>query len=143
MAISEAAVVKAVRYPRAGLQPQADGQVGLAHARGAEEEDVLRVGDEAPGRQLPNRLGVQRGLLLEVEVGHRGPHRGVTLLLGRRLPAQELLEEVAVAQLLLAGLLKKLRQLEEGLHQPQLLEKLLDPLELGRPAHPTTSARAS
>src|SRR6266581_1404196 len=43
------------------LEPDADGEVGLADARGTEEQDVVGVGDEPAGGQVLDHLGVDEG----------------------------------------------------------------------------------
>jgi hypothetical protein len=78
-----------------GLDPEGDGQVRLAHAGRAEQDDVLAVRDEPAGGQVLDPLAVDRGLEGEVEVldrlderelGHRGAHGDVLLLLGGDFP---------------------------------------------------------
>jgi hypothetical protein len=54
-----------------GGASQGDGQVRLADARRAEEEDVLGAGDEPTGGELADQLGVDRGLELEVKLVER------------------------------------------------------------------------
>ena len=51
-----------------GLDAEGDGEVGLADAGGAEEDDVLRPLHEAEARQLAEHLPVDRGLEVEVEL---------------------------------------------------------------------------
>ena len=49
--------------------PERDGEMGLADAGRAEQQQRLAVGDEPAGRQVADLLGVERGLGLEVEAG--------------------------------------------------------------------------
>jgi hypothetical protein len=125
--------------------------VGLAHPGRPEEQHVLPIGDEAAARQLLDHLGIDRGLklpvealqrLLEGEARHADPHRQVLLVLRAQLEPQDLVEEVAVAQVLLGGLFQQRREL--GLHpvQPEPLAVLAEPVELGggHGAPPSTSA---
>jgi hypothetical protein len=51
-----------------GLDPEGDGQVGLAHAGRAEQDDVLGPLHEAQARQLSDDLAVDRRLEVEVEL---------------------------------------------------------------------------
>ena len=50
-----------------GLEPEADRQVGLAHAGRAEHDDVVAVLDEVTARQRLDLLLVERRLIAEVE----------------------------------------------------------------------------
>ena len=51
-----------------GRHAQSDGQMGLAHARRAQEEDVLAIGHEAHGGQLSHLALVDGRLKGEVEL---------------------------------------------------------------------------
>jgi hypothetical protein len=91
-----------------GGPAERDGEVGLADAGRAEDEDVLRLGDVAAHRELPDELLVHRGLKLEVEVlehlhgrevGDLDAHGDPLALLGPDLLAQDDVEEVHVGRL--------------------------------------------
>jgi hypothetical protein len=51
-----------------GFDPEGDGQIGLAHAGRAEEDDILGTLDEAEAGELADLLAVDRGLKIEVEL---------------------------------------------------------------------------
>jgi len=51
-----------------GLDAEGDGEVGLADAGRAEQDDVLGALDEAQAGELPDLLAVDRGLEVEVEL---------------------------------------------------------------------------
>ncbi len=51
-----------------GLDPEGDGEVGLAHAGRPEEDDVLGALDEAQAGELAHLFAVDRGLKVEVEL---------------------------------------------------------------------------
>jgi hypothetical protein len=59
------------RHPVAGLagaDAQADGQVGLAGAGGAEEDHVVAGGDEVQGAQVRDRVAFEAAGVVEVEL---------------------------------------------------------------------------
>src|SRR5437867_8830679 len=122
------------------LQPQSHRQVGLADTRRTQEQDIVAVGDEPAGGQLLDHLGVNRGLELEVEAverflereaSHGGLHGRVPFVLGGDLAAEEILQEVAVREVLLARLLQEGGQFLGEPGEAQALELVLDPPELG------------
>lgn len=51
-----------------GLISQRLSQMGLAHSRGAQEQDVLALAEVAPGGQLIDLLAADRGVELPIEV---------------------------------------------------------------------------
>jgi len=114
--------------------------VGLADPGRAQEQDVVGIGDEPAGGQLLDHLGVDRRLELEVEAvegllereaGHGGLHGRVPFVLGGDLTAEDVLQEVAVREVLLARLLQEGGQFLGEPDEAQALELVLDPLELG------------
>jgi hypothetical protein len=56
---------------QAGAQPQSDGEVGLAGAGRAEQDDVLAAGQEVELAKVQHRLAPQAGLEGEVELLER------------------------------------------------------------------------
>jgi hypothetical protein len=51
-----------------GLEAETDGEVALADAGRAEDDDVLAVFDEVAGGEVVDLLLVERGLVCEVEL---------------------------------------------------------------------------
>jgi len=118
-----------------GSAAQRDGQVGLADAGRAEQDDVLAVGDEATRRELLNEPLVERRLEREVEIVERldrgevrnlHAHGDALAVLGVHLVAQELVEEVEVRGLLVGGLAEERVEPLGEMAQAQLLEMLDD-----------------
>jgi hypothetical protein len=96
-------------------------------------------------------LGIDRRLklpvealqrLLEGEAGHADAHGEMLLVLRAELEPEDLIQEVAVAQVPLGGLLEQRGEL--GLHpvQPEPLAVLAQPVELGR-GHGMASSTSS
>ena len=54
-----------------GLNTQCDGQVGLSAPWRAEQDHILRLGDERAGAQVFDQVPVGGGLMIEVEVLQR------------------------------------------------------------------------
>ena len=105
------------------LDPECDGEVGLAHAGRPQKDQVLPVGDPAHRREFLDLLGVDRGLVGEVEAlqcldegqpGHPGGHLGAPVTAGRQFVLHDVPEEGAVVPFLLGRVgeeaLKLIRQ---------------------------------
>ena len=97
---------------RDGFHAQGHGQMGLAYAGRAEEDDVFAVRDEPTLGQLLDSLLVDRRLKGEVErlqgldvgeLGHRGSDGDVLFLLGGDFLGQDLVHEVGVGDVVLGG----------------------------------------
>src|SRR5262245_42565644 len=130
-----------------GLEAEADREMGLPHARRAEDHQVLAVLHEVAGAQRLNLLLVDGGLLGEVEAlqaldegeaRELGAHGDMLGRLGSDFLAENLVEEVGVGHLLGGGRLEQGLQALAALEQPQALQALLEALELGG-AHAGTS----
>ena len=96
-----------------GLHRQGDGQVGLAHPRRPQQQDVLRPAHEPQGGELPHHLGVNGRLEVEVELlqglqpGQPGllqPGLGAFLVPALPLAGQGIDQELPVSQVVLGGL---------------------------------------
>jgi hypothetical protein len=134
-----------------GLETEADGQVGLADAGRAEQDDILAVLDEVAAAECLDLLLVERRLLAEVEgvqalhegeARQVGPHRDVLGRLRGDLFGEERVEEVGVRGLLGGGVLEQGFQAFPALEKPKPLHLFLQALEL-RGAHADTAAAAS
>ena len=135
-----------------GLDPQGHGQVGLADPRGSQQDDVLPVGDVAAACQFLDLLLVDGGLEAEVEAlqgldegeaGHGGAHGDVLFGLGGHLLGQQLIEEVAVGEVVFGGLLEARLQQASDPVQPQVPEVLLHAFDLGAAHRAPPSTRRS
>src|SRR5437667_965551 len=112
----------------------------FAEAGWSEQDHVLAVFDESAGAQRLDLLPVDRRLIPELErlealderkARQTGPHRDVLGRLRRDLFCQHLVEEVCIGEFLGARLLEERFEALATLEQPQALEMLLNPLELG------------
>jgi len=134
-----------------GGAAECDREVRLADAGWPEHEHVLGAGDEAARGELANELGVDRRLELELELVeclHRrevcdlDPHRDALLLLGLRLLAEDLVEEVEVRRLGTRCLRQDPVEALRDRAEPQLEQPLLDARtdEVGHETPPAASA---
>ena len=98
-----------------GGHSQGDGQVGLAHARWPQEQDVLTVGQEAHGGQLPHLTLVDGRLEGEVELvqgldegemGQSGLHGHIPLIACRGFQVQQPIEESQIGPFMLGCLFR-------------------------------------
>ncbi len=115
------------------LEAERDGEVSLADAGWAEQQDVGGIGHERHGRKLTDLALVDRGLEGEVELG-QGPLEGqmgesgaggeVAGAAGGSLSPEEVGEQVGVRGLLLGGGFQAAVQDGGGLSETQLFEIL-------------------
>jgi hypothetical protein len=120
-------------------KPQSGGEMGLAHSRRPQKDDVLGPPHISATRELPELLLADGGLEGEVEVIQRAPEgerrQAKHHLLGSDVRGSDLLfqqaqQELAIALLLAGGLLSEDRQSSRGLRQMQPVGKKRDPLHL-------------
>ena len=118
---------------------QRDGRMGLAHAAGAHQHDVLGALDEGEAGQLLDLAALEAAGKAIVEVLERldrrearqaREHALLAALSPGRLGPQQLLEEVAVGQLVGGRLLGRCGVALGGQRQAQRLTQRLDPFVL-------------
>src|SRR5262249_7974437 len=123
-----------------GLEAEADGEMGFAHAGRAENHEVLAVLDEVAGAQRLDLLLVDRGLVAESDApeafderdaGQLVPYADVLGVLAAALLVENLPEQVGLGALLGGGPRERRPDPLAALDQPQALEMLLEALELG------------
>ncbi len=112
-----------------GLESQANGQVGLADARRAEDDDVLAMLDEMATGEILQLLFVQRRLVAEVEgvealdereARQVGAHGDVLGGLGGDLLGQQLIEKIGIREVPVGGFLQQCFEALLALGQAQL-----------------------
>ena len=132
-----------------GAQPEGDGQMRLADARRAEEQDVGRLADEGQPGEVADLALVDRWLEAEIklveralkrQVGQPGASAKIPLAPDRGLGAQQIGQEVGVRQLLLGRRFQPPVEHRGGFGEPQLLKRLPG---LGRGDHRPAPTSAS
>ena len=124
----------------AGLETEGDGQVRLADAGRAQQQDVVPRFEIAAGRQLADHFRIDGWLEFEVEgierllkgkARHRDAHGEVLLGLGTDLQGEELVEEIGVRDVAFGGLLEQRGQLGLETMEAQALTVAAQPIEAG------------
>ena len=137
--------------PLDGLESQCHGQVCLAHAGRAQEQDVAGFGYEGQVGQLLDLALVDGGLeakvklfqgALEGQVRHSGLGGEVAFPAGGHLSAQQLCQHVGVGQLLVGRGVQGVVQDLDGLLEAQDLQVLAG-LFQGDRRHSTPLAAAN
>ena len=123
-----------------GLERDRDGQMGLPGARRSQEDDILRVLDEAPRGEFVDLLPVDGRLEAEVETlqglevrkpRHRRAHGHLALGLAGHLLGQTAVEESGIREILLTGFLEQRVHPLEKRRQAQAAQGVVEAGELG------------
>ena len=134
------------------LAAERNRQMCLAHARGAEQQQRVAVGNETPGGQITDLGAVERGLGREVEAGeiaHEGElrqaeaHLDAPLVLARDLPRAEERQGLPQAHLLAGGLVEQRVELVADRRQLQPRQHLAQRIGERRRHHQPPPTRAS